>query len=241
MCIFSQLEEIAARVALSTTKSLWQRLIIEMLLPLVLLPLQLVVKPRLLLSLLLQRRETLLWCEPVLLRLLLQAPPLSSFSLFLQGSTLAQAPVLLDLPSLQRLLSEMDGVVVLQRAAGFESSTGGTRPPSASDPCLNLSNCLVFPDANISLTMRCPLSKLSTTLTLALSTLLRILVSPTKNDHPAAPNWVLSHQFSAWGKPPHSCQPVLRGEKSIDSDVVGKGVRSQLTFAREDCKADKDE
>merc|ERR1719500_1178667 len=167
MCIFSQLEEIAARVALSTTKSLWQRLIIEMLLILVLLPLQLVVKPRLLLSLLLQRRETLLWCEPVLLGLLLQTPPLSSFSLFLQGSTLAQAPVLLDLPNLHHLLSEMDGVVALQRAAGFESSAWGTCPPSASYPCPNLSHCFVFPDTNISTTMRGPLSKLSTTLTLS--------------------------------------------------------------------------
>merc|ERR1719500_852734 len=137
----------------------------------------------------------------------------------------------------------MDGVVALQRAAGFEieSSAWGTCPPSASYPCPNLSHCFVFPDTNISTTMRGPLSKLSTTLTLSLSTLLRILVSPTKNDHPAAPNRLLSHQFSAWGKPPHSCQPVLRGEKSIDSGVVGKGVRSQLTFAREDCKADKDE
>ena len=122
MCIFSQLEEIAARVALSTTKSLWQRLIIEMLLSLALLPLQLVVKPRLLLSLL-QRRETLLWCEPVLLRLLLQAPPLPSFSL-LEGFTLAQTPLLLDLPNFRSLLSEMDRVVVLQRAAWFESSAG---------------------------------------------------------------------------------------------------------------------
>ena len=123
MCIFSQLEEIAARVALSTTKSLWQRLIIEMLLSLALLPLQLVVKPRLLLSLLLQRRETLLWCEPVLLRLLLQAPTLPSFSL-LEGFTLAQTPLLLDLPNFRSLLSEMDRVVVLQRAAWFESSAG---------------------------------------------------------------------------------------------------------------------
>ena len=28
------------------------------------------------------------------------------------------------------------------------------------------------------------------------------------------------------------CSPVLRGEKSIDSDVVGKGVRSQLVLTK---------